>query len=202
MVHIDCFPTILARDTLHAPTCVPNDGLPYVGIHATQTQADRGAMAVPCGPRGAIRDYIGFYFGPRSPMLFRICTGHNVTKVDQSLIIYLESSAQAVAATNIGFVYADRHSLARVAAWRDALADLTIVDFDVAYATFWNNTPNQPDRQERKQAEFLVHQTMPWRLIHRIGVQNAAAEQRVRAILQAHANRHQPAVHAMPLWYY
>lgn len=202
MVHIDCLATILARDMLHAPSCPPNDGLPYVGIHAAQTQADRGGTPVTCGPGGMIRDYVGFYFGPRSPMLNRIRTGWNVTQVDQSLIVYLASTAQAVAGAGIGFVYTDRHSLARVAAWRDALADLNIVDFPVAYATYWNNTADHPDRQEKKQAEFLVHRTMPWNLIVGIGVLNATVEQRVNAILDAHANRHRPAVGARPLWYY
>lgn len=202
MVHVDCLDAILSRNTLHAPSCVPKDGLTYVGIHATQTQADRGGTPVPCGPGGVIRDYLGFYFGPRSPMLYRICTGHNVAKVDQSSIIYLESTAQAVAAAKIGFVYTDRHSLARVAAWRDTLANLADIDFDIAYATYWNNTPDQPDRQERKQAEFLVHQTLPWNLIHAISVRNVGAERRVKALLAAHAQRHQPAVAIKSSWYY
>jgi hypothetical protein len=202
MVHIDCLPTILARAALHAPSCVPNDGLPYVGIHATQTQADRGGTPVPCGPGGVIRDYVGFYFGPRSPMLYRIHTGWNVAKVDQSLIVYLESTAQAVAAANLGFVYTERHSLARVAAWRDALSDLDLVDFDIAYAEVWKNTPDLPDRQERKQAEFLVHQQLPWDLVTRIGVHSAAVVGQVNALLDSHPSCHRPRVAALPAWYY
>lgn len=202
MVHIDCLPTLLARGALHAPSCIPNDALPYISIHATQTQADRGRTMVNCGPGGVILDYIGFYFGPRSPTLYRIHTGRNVAQVDQALIVYLVSTAQAVADANIAFAFTDRHSLARVAAWRDTLADLNIVDFDIAYATYWNNKPEWPDRQERKQAEFLVHRTMPWNLIAEIGVLNDEIAERVVTILDGHPHGHRPAVALRPLWYY
>ena len=114
MVHIDCLPTILMRGALHAPTCVPDDGLPYVGIHAVQTQADRGNRPITRPPGGVIRDYVGFYLGPRSPMLLRLHTGRDVQQVDQSRIIYLVAIAQTIAEAGLGFVFTDRHSLAAV----------------------------------------------------------------------------------------
>jgi hypothetical protein len=135
-------------------------------------------------------------------MLNRIRTGYKVTKVQQERIIYLATTAQDDAAAGLGFAFTDRHSLARVAAWRDALAGLNVVDFPTAYATYWSNTPDLPDRQEKKQAEFLVHRTMPWTLVQFIGVYNAAAERAVNAILDAHPARHRPGVGVRPLWYY
>jgi len=202
MVHVDCLDTLLARDAIHAPSCVPQDDLRYVGIHAAQTQAHRGYVPVPCGPGGVIRDYVGFYLGPRSPMLLRISTGRNVRRVDQSQIVYLVSFAQEVENAGLGFVFTDRHSLAAVAEFRDRLADLNIVDFQIAYAAYWSNTPDEPDRQEKKQAEFLVHRTMPWHLIHSIGVRNEQAARRVEAILNVHPGRRRPAIAVRPLWYY
>ncbi len=200
MVHIYNLPTLLARGALHAPNHVPPDGLPWTAIHATQTQADRGQKAVSCGPRGVILDYVGFYFGPRSPMLYRIQTGRNVVQVDRSNIVYLVSTAQAVATTGLGFVFYDRHSLARVATCYDSLTRLDEVDFQTCYATQWNTTPQFPDRQEKKQAEFLVHRAMPWTLVHRVGVANAAAMARVNAILAGSV--HRPGVSVESSWYY
>lgn len=200
MVHIDNLPTLLARGALHAPNHVPPDGLPWVPIHATQPQTDRGRAAVPCGPGGIILDYVGFYFGPRSPMLLRIHTGRNVAQVDQSNIVYLVSSAQAVATHPLGFVFTDRHSLARVASFYDDLARLTEVDFEKCYAMQWDTTAKHPDRQEKKQAEFLVHRAMPWELVGRIGVCNAVVQRRVQTILAAHA--HRPSAVAERSWYY
>jgi len=202
MVHIDCLPTILNRDAIHAPSCVPDDDLPYISIHAQQTQTDRGNTRVLCGPRGVIQDYIGFYFGPRSPMLYRLHTGWNVQKVDQSNIIYLTSTAQAIAEADIDFVFTDRHTLAAVAAFRDGIADLEMVDFPIAYAEQWKTTSEHPDRQEKKQAEFLVHESMPWNLIDRIGVLNNEVAARVKDILDEHGERHQPPVLRKRSWYY
>ena len=85
-------------------------------------------------------------------------------QVDQSKLVYLVSSAQAVAAHPLGFVFTDRHSLARVASFYDDLARLTDVDFETCNARWWGSTAEHPDRQEKKQAEFLVHRTMPWGL--------------------------------------
>ena len=200
MVHIDNLPTLLARGALHAPNHVPPDGRSWKSIHATQTQADRGRAAIPCGPRGIILDYVGFYFGPRSPMLYRVHTGHNVAKIDQSNIVYLVSSAQAIAAYPLGFVFTDRHSLARVASFYDSVAGLGNVDFQTCYATQWNTTSQFPDRQEKKQAEFLVHRAMPWGLVHRLGVLNASVAGRVRDILAAHVSTTPVAVEQN--WYY
>lgn len=183
MVHIKCLDTLLKRDALHAPGSVPDDSLPYVGIHAQQVQRDRGDRAVPCGPGGVIRDYIGFYFGPRSPMLYRVHTGWNVERVDQTNIVYLVSTAQGVAEAGLPFVFTDRHSLAAVAEFRDDLDDLDIVDIPTAYAVQWNTTAEHPDRQEKKQAEFLVHGSMPWSLIDRIGVANGEVATRVSKVL-------------------
>jgi len=202
IVHIDNLSTLLARGELHAANHAPQDGRPYAGIHATRTQADRGAKPVPCGPGGIILDYVGFYFGPRSPMLLRIHTGHGVAQIEQSNIVYLVSTAQAVADAGLGFVFTDRHSLARVAAFRDRLERLDEVDFQAAYATQWNATADHPDRQEKKQAEFLVYRSMSWQLINEIGVASAAVEKRVKEIVASHVHVHKPVVRVQPSWYY
>lgn len=89
-----------------------------------------------------------------------------------------------------------------MAAFRNDIAQLEIVDFSIAYAERWNNTPTVPDRQEKKQAEFLVHQFMPWELIVGIAVYNDAVAAEVSQILDERPDRHRPSVLAMPKWYY
>jgi len=129
-----------------------------------------------------------------------IHTGYNVEKIDQSNIAYVVSTAQTVATAGLGFVFYDRHSLAAVANPFDDLARLDRVDWNVCYADRWNNTPQHPDRQEKKQAEFLVHRSMSWNLIERIGVCDQTARGRVQAILAAAG--HRPGVSIEPSWYY
>jgi hypothetical protein len=202
ITHADNLQLFLEQDGLYSPNDAPRDRGAHRGIHAASTQADRGNRPVPCGPGGVVRDYVGFYLGPRSPMLLRIKSGRGVEQVPQEQIIYLVTTAQEVAGAGLGFVFTDRHSLANYAAWRDRLEDLNIVDFDIAYADYWSDTPDVPYRQERKQAEFLVHRMLPWRIVPFIGVYNQTAAERVNAILDAHLSRHRPAVGLRPLWYY
>lgn len=200
IVHIENLATIVRREIIHAPSQVPNDGLPWRSIHAIETQAARGQKFVPCGPRGVINDYVGFYLGPRSPMLYRIHTGHNVEKIDQSNIAYVVSRAQRVAEASLGFVFTDRHSLAAVANFYNDIARFDRVDWDICYATKWNNTPQHPDRQEKKQAEFLVHQSMAWDLVESIGVFDLAAQIRVQSAIKS--AKYQPKVSIEKPWYY
>lgn len=203
IVHVDNLATLVARKHIHAPNHVPADGCSWTGVHAVQTQIARGQRPVPCGPRGVILDYVGFYLGPRSPMLYRIHTGWNVAKVDQSNIVYLVSTAQAVRDAGLGFVFTDRHSLARVAAFYDDLTHLGKVDFQTCHATQWTSTPDSPDRQERKQAEFLVHRGLDWSLIHRVGVANPGVAARVRGCLGTGGRSSQsPQVTVERDWYY
>jgi len=54
--------------------------------------------------------------------------------------------------------------------------------------------------KEGKQAEFLLHDTCPWKLIERIGVIDEPTAERVNTILRQ--NRHRPGVSVQPDWYY
>ena len=52
----------------------------------------REDMDVPVSPFGKFSEYIPFYFGPRSPMLYKIATGYDgIKKIPQTDIIYLVS---------------------------------------------------------------------------------------------------------------
>lgn len=61
---------------------------------------------------------------------------------------------------------------------------------------YWSN----PDVKGKRQAEFLVHDSCPWEVIHTIGVlDNAMADVVRNAIIGA---SHQPDVLVRPGWYY
>ncbi|TAK21768.1 MAG: DUF4433 domain-containing protein [Chloroflexota bacterium] len=202
MVHVENLPLLLARKVLHAPNHAPADGRAYVTIHAVDVQASRHQKLVPCGPLGTIHDYVGFYFGRRSPMLYRLHTGYNVTKVLQADIAYLVSSVQEVVAASLPFVFTDGHSLATLTAWFDDLDDLSSVDWRIVNANQWNDTPEHPDRQRRKQAEFLVYQSVPWHLIEQIIVLDPAVAARVEGILSDHPVDARRPVRVERSWYY
>ena len=96
-LHVDNLPIYLQRAALHAPNHIPNDGLVYKTIHNVNIQQRRKVTRLPCGPRGVIHDYVSFYFGPRSPMLFQLHTGRVAGYTEkQEPLIYLVSMVQAV----------------------------------------------------------------------------------------------------------
>jgi hypothetical protein len=203
LVHVDSLPTILARGALHAPTCTPNDGLPYRTIHNTAVQANRRVKTVPCGPCGTVHDYVPFYFGPLSVMLLNLKTGRVPGYNEgQEPLIYLVSTAQAAANAGCRYVFTDGHGLATFTDWFDDLARLDAVDWGLVGERYWADKPDDNDRQRRKQAEFLVWQALDWGLIAGIGVFNAAMKTRVEGILGKHAQRKQVAVKVTPGLYY
>lgn len=76
------------------------------------------------------------------------------------------------------------------------LAALSEVDWNAVAARDFRPAPIK----EGKQAEFLVHERFPWRLVNRIGVHSAAT--RVRAVEMLGQAAHRPVVEALPDWYY
>jgi hypothetical protein len=134
ILHVNNLPILLQRAALHAPRHTPSDGLVYHTIHNVDIQTKRQARAISCGPKGVIHDYVSFYFGPRSPMLFQLHTGRVEGYTEgQSPLIYLVSTAQAVAASGTRFVFSDGHGIAAYTSWYDDLAELVQVDLPIHF---------------------------------------------------------------------
>lgn len=202
-LHVDNLPVCLRRGALHAPNHTPEDGLLYRTIHNVDIQAQRQIRPIPCGPGGVIHDYVSFYFGPRSPMLFQLHTGwlSGYTEGQQPLI-YAVSTAQDVAERGIGFVFSDGHGIATFTDWYDDLERLDRVDWGAVHARLWRDTVDDMDRQRRKQAEFLVHRQCDWALIREIAVFNAQMKSRIEAILDGFDASLSRPVTIRPNWYY
>jgi hypothetical protein len=65
---------------------------------------------------------------------------------------------------------------------------------------YWRDTPEDPDRKRRRQAEFLVHQGCPWERIIGIGAMTVEAVERTEAALTG--AQHVPPVRRRSDWYY
>jgi len=150
-----------------------------------------------------IHDYVPFYFGPRSPMLLQLHTGrvegYNET---QTPLIYLISTAQAVSDSGAGFVFSDGHGIASFTSWYDDSAQLDGVDWSAVNSRYWTDTVDAPDRQRRKQAEFLVHRACPWALIQEIAIVNDNMKRRVKQILAEFPAELRRPVRIRPALYY
>lgn len=201
--HVDNLDTTIRRGGLHAPNHVPNDGLPYRFCHSAEHQSARAAVPIPLDPGGTIHDYVPFYFGYLSPMMLNLKTGRvEGYSEGQDPLIYLVSSAQAIRAADLRFVFSDGHGLARFTEWFDDLTRLDAVDWDVVYRRYWTDTIDDMDRQRKKQAEFLVHQCCPWSLIHEIVVIDDVIRQRVESIQAAFPAAQRRVVRVDRDWYY
>lgn len=202
-LHVDNLGVCLQRGAIHAPNNTPNDGLAYKTIHNVDIQMQRKIAHIPCGPRGVIHDYVAFYFGPRSPMLFQLHTGRVEGYAErQDPLIYLVTTAQDIQQSGGGFVFSDGHGIALFTKWFDNLVDLAEIDWEAAYATIWRDTVNDMDRQRRKQAEFLIYRQCDWSLIREIGVLSDRMKSRVEEILGGFPSLQTVPVHVRPQWYY
>lgn len=150
---------------------------------------------------GVLADYVPFYFANRSPMLYAISMG----KVEgyaggQGDVVYLVTTVERAVAGGRPWCLTDGHAIQRVAEFYTDTQRLDKIDWEVIRDSYWADTRDDPDHKRRKQAEFLVHESVPWNWFHRIGVIDHGRSRRVREII-AEAT-HQPEVTIDPRWYY
>lgn len=203
IIHIDNLAICLHRHGIYAPNCTPNDDLDYRAIHNLEIQKQRKSFCLDCGPCGVIHDYVPFYFGYLSPMLFQLKTGRvEGYNGGQEPIIYLVSTIQAVASAGAGFVFSDGHGIAAYTEWYDDLINLNKVDWAMVYQRYWSDQVDDMDRQRRKQAEFLIHRFFDWNMICEIGVINDRIKHQVEEIMQPFPLTMQKHVCVHRDWYY
>jgi ssDNA thymidine ADP-ribosyltransferase, DarT len=202
--HITCvsnLTSILSKGGLYAKNQHQQKDINYIDIAYQSIQDRRANTQVPCGARGNLHDYVPFYFAPRSPMLYAIHGGNvNNYPHGQESIIHLVSNVQNIQQASCRFVFTDGHGTVRLTQFFDELNDLDKIDWDVMKAKFWNNVDEDMDRSRRRQAEFLVHQSLSWNLVTHIGVINDEMKIHVEQILQD--STHRPTVVIRRNWYY
>lgn len=191
----------IVRDGLSCDSVARNGQLQVeVGNHDIKLR--RRSRAVPIEPGGVVSDYVPFYFAARSPMLYVIWRGQVPTyQAGQEDVVYLVTSIEEVTESGAQYVFTDRNATLGYARFESdpALVD-TVVDWDLMEATMWNDQPGDWDRKERRMAEFLVHQHLPWEHVVGIGVIDDARRAKVEAVL-ASVGQGTP-VRVRRNWYY
>lgn len=99
------------------------------------------------------------------------------------------------------FVFTDGHSIPEITNWFHELDCLESIDWESVFAKQWSDSPSNPDRKRRKQAEFLVHRFCDWSLVGSIGVVNHVAIRRVEAIFEGHGENLKKPVAVKREWY-
>ena len=148
-------------------------------------KGQRRLRAVPIAPGGVVADYAPFYFAPRSPMMYAIEKG-NVPSYEGGCdeLLYLVSTVETIVRLRLPYVFTDRNAVLGVAKYGHELRELdTLIDWQLMEATIWRSTEAEPDRRERRMAEFLVYERVPWAAFHEVVVRNRACAERARDTL-------------------
>ncbi|MBD2563862.1 MULTISPECIES: type II toxin-antitoxin system toxin DNA ADP-ribosyl transferase DarT [Nostoc] len=202
ITHIDNLPSILKSGGLIANSRLRQRQTNYLDIAHENIQDRRARTEVPCGAGGYLHDYVPFYFAPRSPMLYAIHK-QNVDGYSggQKPIIHLVSQIEAIENSEIAFAFTDGHGIMDYTDFYDDLYALShVIDWELMESKYWFDTPDDPNRKCKRQAEFLVHEFCHWNLIKEIGVINLTIQTQVREILQKF--NIQTPINVYSNWYY
>lgn len=197
ITHIDNLPDLLARGCDCSPNVAKAQGITKRSISHKDIMDKRENAVVRVAPGGFVADYVPFYFGPKSPMLYAIKEGKVEGYQGQREIIYLVTAAEDVETARIPFAFTDGHAIMNYVGHYNRLADLPKVKWDIIRATYWNNFE---DGRCRRQAEFLVRERFPLTLVREIGVMDESVRNQVAALLEPSSL--QPLLQVRREWYF
>ncbi len=201
LTHIENLPSIIAMGGLGCTNQLARRSVSPHSSANPEIQEVRARTKVPCRQGGTLHDYVPFFFAPRSPMLYVVAEGWAADcKERQEPLLQLRTTVAAVVAEGRPFVFTDGHAIKALTGYYDDPLDLGMVDWAAIDSEYWNDTAAFPDRRRRRQAEFLVHEKAPWRLIQEIGVFTPEMQQKVEQEIARVG--HKPAVTVRREWYY
>ena len=159
MTHIENIPHIIKNGITHKES--PNSNVNYKSIGDNSLISTRDDFMMPNG--NLLGQYIPFYFGYRTPMLYVMQNGYNgVVSTEPKNIIYCISSAQKIIETGMNYVYTDGHATDGFSNYYSPEDILNIeeqVDFIATKSVFWKDE-NDLDLKRRKEAEFLLKEDL------------------------------------------
>lgn len=171
-----------------------------IGNHAIKERRRR--LGVSVAPGGVVADYAPFYFSERSPMMYTLSRGNVETyQGGFDRVVYLVSTLEALTACGCRWIVSDRNaaqSLAKFATASDVLDEF--IDWPLMQAMQWGWCAEDPERPDRRAAECLVHEGVPWRAIVEVVARNDPTAALARTAIEA-AGIATP-VSVRPDWYF
>ena len=155
MTHIENISHIFQNGITHSTSA--NSNPDFVSIGDASLIVTRNNFLLNNGRR--LGEYIPFYFGVRTPMLYVLQNGFNmVSSTSAEKIVYCVSSVQKIIYLNLEFIFTDGHAVDGFSS-QYTVADIqnldTILDKNAIHGKYWKDE-NDLDRKRRKEAEFLV----------------------------------------------
>ena len=182
----------------------PNFDPNYVNIGSSEIIGHRDTVPVKCFPGDTVNQYVPFYFGVRSPMLYKIKTGHGVPQRPQHEIIYLCCRLPDVINSNMQWCFTDGNAARYITDFYTDVSDLNQLDWKSINATVWrdDNADGDTDRMRKKHSEFLIRDHVPVDYIKGIVVLNDARRQYVQNLVQQYNLPIQIHVDTISKYYY
>lgn len=176
MTHIENIPHIIAQGFVHKDSSHASSTYTAIGDQSIINARNKKKVA-----GRFISEYIPFYFGPRSPMLFCIQTGYNVTKRHPQEIVYCVLKLETIIASPLQYIFTDGHANNAITSIYESeqLPQIdTIISYDDIYADQWS-TEIDTDLKRRKEAELLFIDEVPPTYIAGYIVYNQEAKQQL-----------------------
>lgn len=156
ITHIDNLRMIL-QDGIYATNTAP-DNPDYKFIADRDLTDRRSKKSIPLEGHTVMGDYIPFYFGERSPMLYTI---HKKMPTPQEEVIYLLVKLDSLLRENCDFCFTDGHASQQITTYYASIDDLDKLDWPTIKSKDWANSEDDRDRKRRKSAELLVKSRVP-----------------------------------------
>ena len=206
IAHVDRLASIVADGFLWCDAELQQRVRPGTIIGMTEIKQRRLTNSLTSHPGLFVGDCVPFYFCPRSVMLYLIHMKNPklAYRGGQVPIVHLEANLYETVAwadrqerrwaftlSNAGARYFEDHC---------NLAHLEKINWEAVQTNRWSGYGISPTVKEGKQAEFLVEQSFPWKLVSRIGVCSRETLEQVETSLKKEA--HQPQLEIKRQWYY
>ncbi len=200
ITHLDNLPGMVASAAIMCDKRCIDETVGRRSIAHQHIKARRDATPVKVAKGGTLSEYVPFYFAPRSPMLYAIDGGYVQGYDDgQREVVHLAVVVSEVARPD-EFVVTDGHAELALSSQFGTHEGLDEVDWNIMHANFWRDTDEDGDRKRRRQAEFLVYDSVPFSAVRVIWVCDDDARTRVAAALED--SRFEPAICIRKDWYY
>ncbi len=192
----------IAADGLLSDAIMVRRGGPAMSIGMSTLKRRRLGLPVRCHDGCMVGDFVPFYFCPRSVMLYLLHRANHPElsyRGGQEPIVHLELDMHGViewaTIDGVRWAFTPRNAAAFYnVEYFASIEHLDKIDWAAVLATEWAGV------KEAKQAEFLVHERLPWELVSAIGVcTQATLDQASRALASA---TYRPSVTIRRDWYY
>lgn len=204
ITHVDNLPSIATGMGLVSDAQRIASGLScsLVGM-STIKQRRLEEIEVVCHPGTTVGQYVPFYFCPRSIMLYILRMGNHPEvsyRGGQQPMLHLQADFhQVIDWANLNAVpwaFSSGNAGSYLTRFYKDPAQLREIDWDAVTAKDFRDAKIK----EGKQAEFLMFDVFPWKLIEKVGTIDSTIATRARTTLAIAG--HQPIIAIEPTWYF